>query len=165
MRCGCSCASSPTISAISSPAGSAARHPELVPDEPPAAVILKDYELARGRTAWWSPPQPPRAVKWPSRRPEGRASPAPTNSGAGVASTLFAHAQRGSPGDAKGNEHEWERWPTTTVAGSRARGSISSCDGGRPWSDAPPASENSRMKRKDSATSAAVVSARNRRER
>ena len=77
----------------------------------------------------------------------------------------FAHAQRGSPGDAKGNEHEWERWPTTTVAGSRARALISLCDGGRPWSGAPPANENSRMKHKDSATSAAVVSARNRRER
>lgn len=35
-------------------------------------------------------------------------------------------------------------------------------DGGRPWPSAQPASENSRTKHKDSATSAAVVSARSR---
>jgi len=37
---------------------------------------------------------------------------------------------------------------------------VSSRDGGRSWSDAQPAGENSRMNRKDSATSATVVSAR-----
>lgn len=39
---------------------------------------------------------------------------------------------------------------------------VISRDGGRSWSSAQPASENSRMKRKDSATSAAAVSARSR---
>jgi hypothetical protein len=45
----------------------------------------------------------------------------------------FRSCAAGLLGNAKGNEHEWERWPTTTVAGSRARGLISSCDGGPPW--------------------------------
>src|SRR2546428_10760737 len=66
---------------------------------------------------------------------------------------------------ATGNEPEWERWPTTMAPGGGGLAGevlVSSRDGGRSWSDAQLVGENSRMNRKDSATSATVVSARSR---
>lgn len=94
MTCGCSCASSPTISAISC-AGWFCRSPSRVgPGRASSSGYSQRLRTRAGSHGLVEPPQPPLAVKWPSRRPEGRASPAPTNSGAGVASTLFAHAQR-----------------------------------------------------------------------